>query len=89
MTKEKINKLDEIEILKEAASETYSMTSSTTGTTHFTKYYSQLTARFQQDDSLKKDRYFNKRPASLKMRSLTRKRSEEMILNIFKWDDGE
>ena len=39
--------------------------------------------RYQQDDSLKKDRYFNKRRASLKMCSKTRKRSEEIILNLF------
>ena len=64
---EKTNKLEEIEIIKAAASQNI-LTSLTAGTIHYTKFLAQLTTRHQHDDSLKKDRYFNKRRATLKMR---------------------
>ena len=47
-------------------------------------------SRYQQDDKLEEvQTCFNKRPTSLKICSWTWKWPEEMILNLFKWDDSE
>ena len=43
----------------------------------------------QQDDSLKKDRYFNKRRASLKMFINMKALRGNYFKYIYKWDDGE
>ena len=60
------NKLEEIEILKKDASR--NLLNDVINCRNFTKYYSQLTARYQQDDKPKESqRYFNSTPASLKM----------------------
>ena len=42
----------------------------------------------QQDDKPEEGTRYFKRPASLKMFSQTRKVSEEMILHLSKWDEG-